>query len=385
MGLVVQKFGGTSVNAPEKRAQVLGKIIKVKEKGNDVVVVVSAMGRKGEPYATDTFLDLLQQIGPNPDEKLKDMLISCGEIISVCVLAQALKERGFPAEAMTGFQAGIFTNNNFTNAEITRINPVRIQEKLQQGKIVVVAGFQGCTEEMEITTLGRGGSDTTAIALGGALGAELVEIYTDVPGVAFTDPRLIAQAPYIKSIDFEPMYILARSGAKVIHRQAVKTALNYNRPFVVRSTFDDCEGTLIGKPGENFAGIIGIAVMDDIIFLKVKVQDPAGVWEKIAVDQLFYQVEGDACHLAVQVNPESLAMKSECSVIEKCSLITLVWNPANEAIRRKIEVLLSKNNIQPKGFFALSSGGSWAISEQQSRQALQLLFNLSLAGQELAI
>jgi aspartate kinase len=214
MPLVVQKYGGTSVNSLEKRQKVLERITAARDDGNDVVVVVSAMGRKGEPYATDTFLDLLQEIGPGPTGRNKDLLASCGEVISACLVAHALKVRGYAAEAMTGFQAGIVTDGVFTNAEAVRVDPQKIRKSLLQGNIVVAAGFQGVTEDLEITTLGRGGSDTTALLLGGALGADLVEIYTDVPGVAFTDPRLVPGVPFLKSIDFTSMYTLARAGAK---------------------------------------------------------------------------------------------------------------------------------------------------------------------------
>ena len=243
MAIIVQKFGGTSVNTVEKRERVLDKIISAKEKGYDVVVVVSAMGRKGEPYATDTFLDMLTEIGPAVQPRTMDLLASCGEIISTCLVAHALERRGYKAVPLTGFQAGIRTDRNFTNAEICRIDTTRIVKSLEDGWIVVVAGFQGISEDFDITTLGRGGSDTTAIALGGALGAELVEIYTDVPGVAFIDPRVIPDTPYLKSIDFYPLHVLARAGAKVVHHRAVQTAITYNTPFLVRSTFSNEVGT----------------------------------------------------------------------------------------------------------------------------------------------
>jgi len=386
MTVVVQKFGGTSVNTAEKREMVMAKIIAARENGHDVVVVVSAMGRKGEPYATDTFLEMLKELGPDPSPKLKDLLTSCGEIITTCVLVQALETKGYPAVAMTGFQAGLITDDNFTNAEVIKINPAKVKKHLEQGKIVVVAGFQGWTEEMDITTLGRGGSDTTAIALGGALEADEVIIYTDVPGAAFTDPRMIPQAPYLKSIDFSPMYLLARAGTKVIHHRAVKTAITYNRPFYIRSTFNDDQGTLIGQPGESFRGLFGLALLKDVTLLRIAGEDKGGLWRRLALDDIFYQAADGECLVAI-LSPLPLPEDGVAvtSVAEECHLITAVWEPESGIKPEIIENLLTQEGIIARGYFKQSAGGTWAVAPSESVRAMQLLFGLACGEQARAV
>ncbi|HHW03699.1 MAG TPA: aspartate kinase [Thermoanaerobacterales bacterium] len=264
MAIIVQKFGGTSVKSPESRKAALKHIMKAKEEGFDVVVVVSAMGRKGDPYATDTLIQLLESQGGSVCPKKKDLIMACGEIISSAVMAAYIESAGFPAEAMTGFQAGILTTRDFGCADIINIDPEPIMEKLKEGKVVVVAGFQGQTEKGEITTLGRGGSDTTAVMLGGYLKADVVDIYTDVPGVAVTDPRIIPEAPFLSRISFKEMLVMAESGAKVIHPRAVKAAMNFNMPFRIKSTFDDGEGTLVGQMGNEFP-ISGISLQENVL------------------------------------------------------------------------------------------------------------------------
>jgi len=378
MAIIVQKFGGTSVNTVEKREKVLDKIIAAKEKGYDVVVVVSAMGRKGEPYATDTFLDMLNEIGPAAAPRTKDLLASCGETISVCLVAHALEQRGYKACPMTGFQAGILTDPNFTNADISDINPQKVQKALLDGYIVVAAGFQGVTADLDITTLGRGGSDTTAIALGGALGAELVEIYTDVPGVAFTDPRLIPEAPYVKSIDFYPLHMLARAGAKVVHHRAVKTAIAYNMPFFVRSTFSDDEGTLIGKCGESFGGFYGMALLKGVRVLKVEGPDHDGFWKKWAVDEIYYQDGLKECILVVQAPAGLSGIRQESSFLsEECDLLTIMWDSTCGVTRETVEQVLVQKGINPLGFFNLTSGGGWAVPADRSTEAIRAVYDLA--------
>ncbi|MCR4441469.1 MAG: aspartate kinase [Peptococcaceae bacterium] len=379
MPILVQKFGGTSVNTPQKRDQVLEKVTAAKDKGYDVVVVVSAMGRKGEPYATDTFLGLLEEVGPGSSPRTKDLLASCGEIISTCLVAHALEQKGYKACPLTGFQAGIGTNDSFTNAEIMKVNAGRIHKELSGGKIAVVAGFQGITEDGDITTLGRGGSDTTALALGGALGAEMVEIYTDVPGIAFTDPRLLPEAPYLKSIDFYPMHILARAGAKVIHPRAVKAAINFKMPFLVKSTFTDEPGTLIGQKGENFGGLYGIALTKNVLIVTVKGEDERRTWQEKAVDDLFYRGESGGTVLAV---PSGEVIPEGCTVSGDCDLITVVWEPGSGVTAEVVGAVLGDARIETAGFFHLPSGGAWAVQAGRSQEAVRAIF--AFAGQKRA-
>jgi aspartate kinase len=228
------------------------------------VVVVSAMGRVGEPYATDTLIGLAKHVNPELDlavpSRELDLLISCGEVISTVVMVQALASVGVPATALTGGQAGIITDAAHGEASILGINPVPIRSRLSQGLVVVVAGFQGMTEAGDVTTLGRGGSDTTATALGAGLDAEFVEIYTDVEGVMTVDPRLVPDAKMLSTMSYEELCELAHAGAKVVHPRAVEIARDRKIPVRVRSTFSDAAGTLVVGDDQKRV-ITGIAHM----------------------------------------------------------------------------------------------------------------------------
>jgi aspartate kinase len=245
MGIVVQKFGGTSVASMDSCAKVVAKVRKAVSDGHQVVVVVSAMGRRPAPYATDTLLDLISNYYKFADDREKDAIASCGEIISTAVLASALKGEGLPAMSMTGFQAGIMTDGNFTDARIISIDTARLKQVIAKGVIPVVAGFQGVDSSGDVTTLGRGGSDTTAAALGAALKAIKVEIFTDVEGVMTADPRIVPDARFQKSISYHDMAEMAILGSKVVHPRAVEIAMKSRTPLVIRSTFSDSEGTVI--------------------------------------------------------------------------------------------------------------------------------------------
>lgn len=383
MPIVVQKFGGTSVNTAEKRARVLDLIIKAKQSGNDVVVVVSAMGRKGEPYATDTFLGLLEEVGPGASLRTKDLLASCGEVISACVVAHALEQRGYQSLAMTGFQAGIKTSEGFTNADILDINPQKIHSALKSGFIVVVAGFQGITENLDVTTLGRGGSDTTAIALGGALGATMVEIYTDVPGVAFSDPRLLPEAPYLSCIDFEPLYIMSCAGAKVVHHRAIKTAVLYKMPFMVKSTFSDEEGTLVGRKGENFGGLYGIAAMKGVCFLQAADSDEHRFWRNLCLDDLFYKKEaGGVSLVALNDKINAAAVNGNYACREEGELVTTVWEPGSGITADTILTVMRGMRIKPRAFFNLPLGGAWVVPTGSSQEIVQSIYAALVKCQE---
>ena len=244
--IVVQKFGGTSVANFEKMAEVCEIVKKTKETGKDVVIVVSAMGRKGDPYATDTLLGLLEQVTNNPTDREKDMLMSCGEIISSTLMASMLTANGVEAVAFTGSQAGMMTNGVYSDAKIKDIDPSRIKRELEDGKVVVVAGFQGGDDRGDINTLGRGGSDTSAVALGKALGCKYVEIYTDVDGIMTADPRVEPDAKVLDYIDYEEVFQMADKGAKVIHPRAVQIAKDGNITLAIKNTLNPSyEGTKI--------------------------------------------------------------------------------------------------------------------------------------------
>ncbi len=258
MSIIVQKYGGTSVADAERVRAVAGRVLRAREAGHDVVVVVSAMG-----HTTDELLALANGITSTPEPRELDMLLTAGERIAMSVLAIALNARGCRAASYTGSQAGIITDTQHGRAKIVEIRPARIRESLEAGNVVIVAGFQGLSTTYDITTLGRGGSDTTAVALAAALSAEACEIYTDVPGVFTADPRIVRDARRIDRISYEGMLELAASGAKVLQLRSVEYARRNNVRLHVRSSFTDEEGTWVveeDEPGMEQALISGVAL-----------------------------------------------------------------------------------------------------------------------------
>ncbi|MDI6715350.1 MAG: aspartate kinase [Actinomycetota bacterium] len=240
MGIVVQKFGGSSVADVEKIKNVAKRVVETKEAGKAVVVVVSALGN-----TTDELISLARQISPNPPEREMDMLLSTGEQISVALLAMAIYALGHDAISFTGYQVGILTDDSHTKARILDVKSERVLEELDKGKIVIVAGFQGVTIDNDITTLGRGGSDTTAVALAASLKAEKCEIYTDVEGVFTADPRIVPDASLVPEITYEEMLEMAATGAKVLQLRSVEFARNHGVVIHVKSSFTGGAGTVV--------------------------------------------------------------------------------------------------------------------------------------------
>jgi aspartate kinase len=248
MKIIVQKFGGTSVVTPEARVAVKNKVQQALDNGYAPVVVVSAMGRKGQPYATDTLINVLKENNLSVSPRELDLMMCCGEIISACVMAATLQKYGISARALTGGQAGIITDSQFGAARIKTIHTEKLMTFLDAGLVPVVCGFQGETaDNAKFTTLGRGGSDTSAAALGAALNAELVEIYTDVEGIMTADPRIVKGATLLDRVSYGDVCEMAHQGAKVIHPRAVEIAMAKNIPLVIKSTFSDAPGTLISN------------------------------------------------------------------------------------------------------------------------------------------
>jgi len=253
MPVVVQKYGGTSVADPSRIKAVADRVVHTREAGNDLVVVVSAMGQ-----TTNTLLDLAAEVSTAPHPRELDMLLTAGERISMALLSMALNDRGIPAVSYTGSQAGILTDSAHGGARITRITAERVRESLDGGKVVIVAGFQGVDPtSKEITTLGRGGSDTTAVALAGTLGAEACEILTDVSGVYTADPRVVPDARLLADVEYRQMLALAEAGAGVLMPHSVEYAMDHAVPVHVRSSFTDDEGTWLRPevPEREFVGI----------------------------------------------------------------------------------------------------------------------------------
>ncbi|MEY3325776.1 MAG: hypothetical protein RL694_663 [Actinomycetota bacterium] len=283
MGLIVQKFGGSSVANAESIKRVAARIAATKRSGQQVVVVVSAMGD-----TTDELIDLANQVSPMPNGRELDMLLTAGERISMALLAMAISNLGLEARSFTGSQAGIITTSTHGRARVIDVTPSRIQEALAEGAIAIVAGFQGVAQDTkDITTLGRGGSDTTAVALAAALEADVCEIYTDVDGVFSADPRIVPAARKLKSVTYEEMLELAASGAKVLHLRCVEYARRFNLPIHVRSSFSNLEGTWVVKDQPE-GGSMEQAIISGIAHDKseakitiVGVPDRAGVAARI--------------------------------------------------------------------------------------------------------
>ncbi len=280
-GLIVQKYGGTSVGNPDRIRASAERVVRSARDGQPLIVVVSAMGD-----TTDELIQLAHQISRQPDERELDLLLSTGETITATLMAMALHDMQQPAISLTAVQAGIRSTNVFTRARITDIHPQRINSELERGKVVIVTGFQGVTEDMDVTTIGRGGSDTTAVALACALGAERCEIYTDVEGIYTADPRVVPGARKISEIGYEEMLELAQLGARVMHPRAVELAELYDLPILVASSFTEASGTLIHRlpngdapmPMEIRKNVRGIAHDTDVARITlVAVPDRPGV------------------------------------------------------------------------------------------------------------
>ncbi|MFH1202080.1 MAG: aspartate kinase [Candidatus Omnitrophota bacterium] len=277
--LIVQKYGGSSIANPERIKNVASRIISYKRRGIDLVVVVSALGD-----TTDELLELVGKITNKPSEREMDMLLSTGEQISAALLAMAIHKLGFEAISFTGAQVGIITDTSHTRARIIKINTEKIKEEFKKGRIVIVAGFQGVTLNQDITTLGRGGSDLTAVALAHTLGAKLCEIYTDVEGIFTTDPRIVPQAKKIAKLSYDEMLEMASLGAQVMQARSIELAKKFDVPIRVRSSFKKNKGTLISKEAEMLESVLIRAVTLNTSEAKItvcNVPDRPGVAAKI--------------------------------------------------------------------------------------------------------
>jgi aspartate kinase len=277
MGIIVQKYGGSSLADAEKVKNVARRIVARKEQGNDMVVIVSAMGK-----TTDQLIELAHEITDDPEDREMDILMSTGETVSSTVMVMALHGMGYDAISLSGGQAGIRTDKVHRKARILAIDPKRVHQELEKGRIVIVAGFQGLTQDIDedITTLGRGGSDTTAVALAAALKADSCEIYTDVDGVYTADPRVVPEARKLDEISYDEMLELAAVGAKVMHSRAVELGEVYGMPIIVASSFRDAPGTLIhgGVSVEQFKKVRGIAQDLNVAKLTIRgVPDKPGI------------------------------------------------------------------------------------------------------------
>lgn len=326
MSLVVQKYGGTSVADSERIGRVARRVARTKRAGDDVVVVVSAMGSQ-----TDELIDLAHQVSSSPPAREMDMLLTAGERISMALLAMALHDKGIPALSLTGSQAGILTDSAHGEAKITEIRGTRVGEALASGQVVIVAGFQGVNpDSREVTTLGRGGSDATAVALASAHAAAVCEIYTDVDGVYTADPRVVPGARKLDEISFDEMLELAAGGAGVLMARSVEVGRKFNIPIHVRSSFVEDEGTWVKEKVMEEAIISGIA--HDTSEAKVTLRGvpdrpgvAAAIFEKLAgarvnVDMIVQNVGEDGCTDVSFTVPEAhtdLARRATAELVDE--------------------------------------------------------------------
>lgn len=329
MRILVQKFGGTSVSSPESRSKVAAKVAGAISQGYAPVVVVSAIGRLGDPYATDTLMKMVTGIYSEVPKREMDLLMSCGEIISGAVMVGTLQSAGMETVLLTGGQAGIITNNCFSDARILRVEPANILQQLDEGKVVIVTGFQGMTEEGHITTLGRGGSDTTAAALGVALDAEAIDIFTDVEGIMTADPRIVEDARLLEVVTYNDICHLAYQGAKVIHPRAVEIAMQKNIPLRVKCTFTDTPGTLVTNiqpdtaEGSDAIGdriITGIAHTPNVTQIRIDIQNEEN--KALAAKKIFKGMAlADISVDFISVQPENILYTVRDELAEKAANI----------------------------------------------------------------
>jgi len=331
--VVVQKYGGTSVATPELREEVVKKVKEATREGFSPVVVVSAMGRDGDPYATDTLKSLAEDIYPEIPQRELDLVMSCGEVLSAVVLTAMLNKEGISSCALTGPQAGMVTDGAYGSAQVLDCNTEHLESFLESGKIPVVAGFQGATPDGEINTMGRGGSDTTAVILGAALDAERVDIFTDVSGVATADPRILEEARIIDRINYSEVSQMAYEGARVIHPTAIEVAMKNNVTIAVRNMTDSGPGTIIteesviaGKDyGVNPRQVItGIAHIGDLVQFMADFAEPdpdleLEMFEKLGEAGVSIDLIGVFPNLKVFSVKKDMVKRTE-SVLQKLNL-----------------------------------------------------------------
>jgi len=391
MPILVKKYGGSSVADEAKIAAVAKNVVRAKERGYDVVVVVSAMGK-----TTDELLDLARRVHPDPPRRELDMLISVGERITMALLSMAVQRLGHDAISFTGSQCGIITNDHHLDARIIEIRPVRIQDELARGRIVIVAGYQGMSFKHEITTLGRGGSDTTAVALAAALDAECCEIFGDVDGVYSADPALVEQASHIDDLGYAEMQELAESGARVLNATAVEFAKERGIAIFVRHADGSGSHTLVRKNAPRLPGVVvGIAHEESVVVLATENTESAmdesllGFLDehKIPGKQLAIHRFGAGNGMAVVVSHDFLPDTSACreqlrqrfgdaarlsDTLGAVSLIGAGINQTFENLRRCLSVL-ERAGIEALGVHTSSFRITALITSTKVRQAVRLL------------
>jgi aspartate kinase len=404
VGIIVQKFGGTSVGSADRIKNVAERVLEEKNNGNDVVVVVSAMGK-----TTDVLVGLAKELSSNPSKREMDMLLSTGEQVTISLLSMALAEIGVNAISYTGWQAGIATESIHSNARITSIDTKRIENQLAKGNVVIVAGFQGVTETGEITTLGRGGSDTTAVALAAALKADKCDIYTDVTGVYTTDPRYVKDARKLLSVSYDEMLELANLGAGVLHPRAVEFAKNYQIPLEVRSSMERVSGTIIEEEASMEQNLVvrGVAFEDEItrvtiIGLPQSLTSLSTIFTTLASNQINVDIiiqsstGEDTSNLSFSIKTEALEDTLEVLDANKEALqferiesetglakVSIVGSGmiSNPGVAAEMFAALAKNQIQVKMVSTSEIKVSTVVEKAHMLNAVQVLHEtFELAG-----
>lgn len=405
MGLVVQKFGGTSVGSVERILNVASCVKEEIERGNNVVVVVSAMGK-----STDQLVGLAKEISNQPNKREMDMLLSTGEQVTIALLSMALNQQGIPAVSFTGWQAGIVTEPVHGNARISNINTEAIKRQLGEGKVVIVAGFQGITEDGEITTLGRGGSDTTAVALAAALHADKCDIYTDVTGVFTTDPRYVKEARKLLSVSYDEMLELANLGAGVLHPRAVEFAKNYQVRLEVRSSMEKIEGTVIEGEATMEQNLVvrGVAFEDEITKVTVlgltnSLTSLSTIFTTLAQNHINVDIiiqsttEGGSANLSFSIHTNDLletlkVLEDNKAVLgyeqldaeNKLAKVSIVGSGmiSNPGVAAKMFEVLASNDIQIKMVSTSEIKVSAVLEEKNMLKAVELLHSAFELGNE---
>ncbi|MCM3116704.1 aspartate kinase [Neobacillus sp. MER 74] len=396
MGIIVQKFGGTSVANVERILNVASCVKGEVDRGNNVVVVVSAMGK-----STDTLVGLAKEISTQPNKREMDMLLSTGEQVTISLLSMALNQQGLDAVSFTGWQAGIMTEPVHGNARISNIKTAAIESQLESGKVVIVAGFQGITEEGEITTLGRGGSDTTAVALAAALKADKCDIYTDVTGVFTTDPRYVKSARKLLSVSYDEMLELANLGAGVLHPRAVEFAKNYQVRLEVRSSMEKIEGTVIEGEAAMEQNLVvrGVAFEDEITKVTVlglanSLTSLSTIFTTLAENHLNVDIiiqsttEGGSANLSFSIHTNDLletlkVLEDNKAVLNyeqidaenKLAKVSIVGSGmiSNPGVAAKMFEVLAANNIQIKMVSTSEIKVSAVVEEKNMLKAVEAL------------
>ena len=370
MGIIVQKYGGSSVADVEKIGRVAARVAQTRAGGHPVVVVVSAMGD-----TTDELLALARKVTEDPHRRELDMLLTAGERISMALLGMALHARGVDAVSFTGSQSGIITDGAHNNARIVEVRPVRILEALDRGKVVIVAGYQGVSREKEVTTLGRGGSDTTAVALAAALQAEVCEICSDVDGVFSADPRIVANARRLSELSHEEMQELALAGAKVLNAQAVEFARDRGIAIHARSTFQSGPGTLVKKSAGRELRISGVAV--DVDVLVVRGANRAALHEVLSKHGAWPREAWDAAAIVPLENVHGLpglldALRSVASVEEGLAQVSVVGTGIG-ASKDPLDRALRALGVEPRGVLVAPLRIAFLVPRESAKECVRRL------------